>query len=208
MDLFDELPHPSQDPKHNWLPCDGEVYYHGVIMSKAQADAYYQQLLVGIDWQSDRAEIYGKSYTTRRKVAWHGSQPFQYTYSGVTKTAWPWTDTLLQIKQMIEANSDTTYNSCLLNLYNDGQDGMAWHSDGERDLQRHGAIASVSLGVERKFAFKHKGTGKKVELVLGHGSLLVMQGTTQEHWLHRLPPTTKINQPRVNLTFRTIVSKS
>ncbi len=204
MDLFDDLPYPVQDPKHNGLPYDGEVYYYGPMLSKSQADADYQHFLKHINWQHDRALVYGKSYTTRRQVAWYGSQPFSYTYSGVTKTAQPWTDKLLAIKQLVEASSDRTYNACLLNLYQDGQDGVAWHSDGEKDLQRHGAIASVSLGAERRFVFKHKKTNEKVAFTLAHGSLLVMQGTTQDHWLHCLPTTTKIHQPRVNLTFRTI----
>jgi alkylated DNA repair dioxygenase AlkB len=98
-----------------------------------------------------------------------------------------------------------TYNSCLLNLYHNGSEGMAWHSDGEKDLKKDGAIASLSFGAERKFAFKHKAMGNRVDVLLEHGSLLVMKGTTQRFWLHRLPPTKKINSSRVNLTFRTIV---
>ena len=82
---------------------------------------------------------------------------------------------------------------------------MGWHSDGEKDLKKHGAIASLSFGAERKFAFKHKQTKEKCEFLLENGSLLVMKGETQEHWLHRLPPTKKIKDARVNLTFRTIV---
>jgi alkylated DNA repair dioxygenase AlkB len=85
---------------------------------------------------------------------------------------------------------------------------MAWHSDGETDLKKNGAIASLTFGAERKFAFKHKITKEKVELVLEHGSLLVMKGATQTHWLHRLPPTQRITQPRINLTFRTIIESN
>ena len=94
--------------------------------------------------------------------------------------------------------------SCLLNLYHDGNEGMAWHSDGEKDLKKYGAIASLSLGAERKFSFKHKSTKQTLSLWLEKGSLLVMKGSTQENWLHRLPPTKKIKTPRINLTFRTI----
>lgn len=105
---------------------------------------------------------------------------------------------------MVEAESGEVYNSCLLNLYHDGSEGMAWHSDAEKDLKRNGAIGSLSLGAERKFAFKHKKTGETVSLVLEHASLLVMKGTTQTHWLHRLPPSARIHTPRINLTFRCI----
>jgi alkylated DNA repair dioxygenase AlkB len=106
---------------------------------------------------------------------------------------------------MMEQQTGETFNSCLLNLYHTGEEGMAWHSDAEKDLKKDGAIGSLSFGAERKFSFKHKQTAEKVEVHLEHGSLLVMKGTTQTHWLHRLPPTTKTNLPRVNLTFRTIV---
>ena len=112
---------------------------------------------------------------------------------------------MLALKSKIEIETGESFNSCLLNLYHTGEEGMAWHSDGEKDLKKDGAIGSVSFGAERKFSFKHKTTKETVSLMLEHGSLLVMKGTTQTHWLHRLPPTKKILKPRINLTFRTIV---
>lgn len=111
----------------------------------------------------------------------------------------------LIIKNSVEKASGETYNACLLNLYHNGNEGMGWHSDGEKDLKKNGAIASLSFGAERKFTFKHKEDKQIVSLQLELGSLLVMKGSTQSHWLHRLPPTTKIETPRINLTFRTIV---
>ena len=116
-----------------------------------------------------------------------------------------WTKELLDLKTFIEKQSGEQFNSCLLNLYHDGDEGMAWHSDAEKDLKKNGAIASLSFGAERKFAFKHKLTKETVSLILEHGSLLVMKDNTQTNWLHRLPPTKLIKKPRVNLTFRTIV---
>ncbi|RZL05761.1 MAG: alpha-ketoglutarate-dependent dioxygenase AlkB, partial [Pedobacter sp.] len=107
-------------------------------------------------------------------------------------------------KAIIEKTTGETFNSCLMNLYANGSESMAWHSDGEKDLKKNGAIGSMSFGAERKFAFKHKETKQVVSLVLEHGSILVMTGETQAYWLHRLPPTTKVKRPRVNLTFRTI----
>jgi alkylated DNA repair dioxygenase AlkB len=189
----------------NLLPHDGMVNYYGKIFDTATALQYYNALLTAIDWQPDEAIIFGKKIITKRKVAWYGDKPFSYTYSKVTKHALPWTDTLLALKQATEQHSCEQYNSCLLNLYHNGSEGMAWHSDGEKDLKKDGAIGSLSFGAERKFSFKHKQTGETVSLQLEQGSLLVMKGSTQTHWLHRLPPTTRINTPRINLTFRTII---
>lgn len=199
MDLF------GSEVITNLLPFDGTVHYHGKIMSDASAQNYYTGLLNTIDWRNDEAVIYGKHYITKRKVAWYGDKPFSYSYSNVTKHALPWTQELQSLKELAEKISGEAYNSCLLNLYHKGDEGMAWHSDGEKMLKKNGAIASLSFGAERIFSFKHKESGQKISLVLENGSLLIMKGTTQTHWLHRLPPTTKIKRPRVNLTFRTIV---
>ena len=192
------------DGQRNLLPKDGIVYYYGTIFSLAETNRYYEILRSTIQWKNDAAIIFGKKITTKRKVAWYGAAEFEYTYSNVTKKALPWTPELLAIKRTVEEKCDETFNSCLLNLYHSGAEGMAWHSDAERDLKKNGAIASVSFGAERKFAFMHKVTKETVSLNLQHGSLLIMKGTTQTHWLHRLPPTAKVHTPRVNLTFRTI----
>ncbi|HCD9235642.1 TPA: alpha-ketoglutarate-dependent dioxygenase AlkB [Elizabethkingia anophelis] len=201
MELFER----EVDSTANLLPKDGTVNYYGKIFSPKEADYYYQLLLSEIEWRNDEAIIFGKKILTKRKVAWYGDIPFEYTYSNATKTALLWTENLLILKKIAEQTTGETYNSCLLNLYHSGDEGMAWHSDAEKDLKKHGAIGSMSFGAERKFAFKHKKTREKVELILEHGSLLVMKDETQDFWLHRLPPTKKIFKERVNLTFRTIV---
>ena len=202
LSLFDTI----QDFEKNLLPQDGEVYYHGCILDLQKATQFKDELMNDIAWENDQAVIFGKLIITKRKVAWYGDSQFSYTYSGITKTALPWTAALKALKRMTEELSGETYNSCLLNLYHTGEEGMAWHSDGEKDLKKNGAIASLSFGAERKFAFKHKQSGEVVNTFLEHGSLLVMKGTTQTHWLHRLPPTKKITTPRINLTFRTIIN--
>ncbi|GAB1463929.1 alpha-ketoglutarate-dependent dioxygenase AlkB family protein [Pedobacter sp.] len=202
MQLFDDLSLSTI----NLLPKDGTVNYYGSIFNKTEANFYYESLLNNIHWENDQAVIFGKLIITKRKVAWYGEKPFKYTYSNITKTALPWTKELLALKQKAEALSGETFNSCLLNLYHNGDEGMAWHSDGEKDLEKNGAIASLSFGAERKFAFKHKVDKTTVSLSLEHGSLLIMKDTTQTHWLHRLPPTKLVAKPRINLTFRTIVS--
>ncbi len=192
------------DPYLNLLPFDGEVYYFGKILDEETSRSYFNILYRQVEWESDKVFIFGKEIITRRKVAWYGDQPYQYTYSNSTKSAIPWTKELLELKTLIENQSGERYNSCLLNLYDTGEVGMGWHSDAEKELKAHGAIASLSLGEARKFAFKHKVTGKSVSLPLEDGSLMVMKGITQSHWLHRLPPTKKVKGPRINLTFRTI----
>ncbi|MBS1512957.1 MAG: alpha-ketoglutarate-dependent dioxygenase AlkB [Bacteroidetes bacterium] len=201
MDLFSS----HHDSTINLLPKDGTVYYYGTIWTPQQSNHYYNELMQGIEWRNDEAIILGKHLVTKRKVAWYGDQPFDYTYSSVTKKALPWTPALQELKQTAEHTTGETYNSCLLNLYHSGDEGMAWHSDGEKALKKDGAIASISFGAERKFAFKHKVSKETVARILEHGSLLVMKGTTQTHWLHRLPPTKQVHAPRINLTFRTIV---
>jgi len=201
MDLFSIEPSEMQ----NLLPQDGTVNYYGKIWTSPESDHYLDCLLNRIEWKNDEAVIYGKLLITKRKAAWYGDRDFEYTYSNRTKKALPWTEELLELKSTVETKTGETYNSCLLNLYHNGEEGMAWHSDGEKTLKKHGAIASLSFGAARKFAFKHKTSKEIVSLVLEHGSLLVMKDATQTHWLHRLPPTKLILKPRVNLTFRSIV---
>ncbi|MFT5226642.1 MAG: alkylated DNA repair dioxygenase AlkB [Polaribacter sp.] len=203
MSLFSQL----LDPPINLLPRDGEANYHGVVLITDTADYFLACLLNNIEWKNDEAIIFDKKVITKRKVAWYADQPFDYTYSKVTRSALPWTSELLEMKKTVETISGETFNSCLLNLYHNGDEGMAWHSDSEKQLKPNGAIASVSLGAERQFFFKHKQSKESHSTLLQHGSLLVMKGVTQTHWMHRLPPTKKVNDPRVNLTFRTIVSR-
>lgn len=200
MDLFEY----KIESTRNLLPRDGCVHYFGKVTSFEKANYYLDSLLKTIAWRNDEAVIFGKHIITKRKVAWYGDHKFDYTYSNTTKQALAWTKELLELKILAEEITDEKYNSCLLNLYHNGDEGMAWHSDGEKDLKKNGAIASLSFGAERKFAFKHKQSKETVSMKLEHGSLLVMKDTTQTNWLHRLPPTKRINNSRVNLTFRTI----
>ena len=201
MDLFNQI----IDKNKNYLPKNGTVNYYGKVLTREQADFYFNKLLETIAWRNDEAIVFGKKIITKRKVAWYGEKPYEYTYSNIKKYALPWTKELLELKTVIEKETGETFNSCLLNLYHNGTEGMAWHSDGETDLKKDGAIGSISFGAERKFAFKHKETSEKTELILEHGSILVMKDTTQTFWLHRLPPAKRMVTPRINLTFRTIV---
>lgn len=199
MDLFS-----NNDQPENLLPYDGTVIYYGPVVPHNEANGYLDYLLNEIVWENDKAIIYGKLIITKRKAAWYGDGPFEYTYSKTTKTALPWTPQLLELKTIAEKVTGETYNSCLLNLYHDGSEGMAWHSDAEKDLIKNGAIASLSFGAERKFSFKHRQSKETVSVILEHGSCLIMKGTTQTYWQHSIPKSMKITKPRVNLTFRTI----
>lgn len=187
------------------LPFDGESLYHGPVLAHAAADVAFASLLQTIDWQPDEVIIFGRHIVTKRKVAWYGDRDFGYAYSGLNRQALPWTQELLALKAMVEGQCGATFNSCLLNLYHTGEEGMGWHSDDEKTMGEQPVIASLSLGAERKFSFRHKQTKETVSLLLEHGSLLVMQGETQKHWHHALPKTTKVKHPRINLTFRQFV---
>ena len=199
MDLF------NQDRHRNVLPNDGTVHYLGMILNQDQANHYLQNLLREVPWKNDEAIIYGKHIITKRKVAWYGDKDFAYTYSNTTRFALPWTKSLFELKTKVETITQQKFNSCLLNLYHDGSEGMTWHSDDEEALGKNTTIASLSLGAERKFSFKHKRTKQTVSLVLENSGLLVMKDETQTHWLHSLPKTTKVMRPRVNLTVRTFL---
>ena len=170
-----------------------------------QANEYFDSLLQNIPWKNDEVVVFGKRIVTKRKTAWYGDSNYVYIYSNTIKQALPWTRELVSLKQIIENVSNTKFNSCLLNLYHDGNEGMGWHSDDEQSIEDNSTIASVSLGAERKFSFKHKQSNKTISVLLEHGSLLLMKDATQKNWLHSLPKSSKITLPRINLTFRRMV---
>lgn len=196
MDLF------GYDPSLNLLPCDGTVFYHGPVLDLGEAQRFYEALLHHVPWKNDEVIVFGKHRVTARKVAWYGDSGFSYSYSGTTKQGLPWTVELLELKTLVEQLSGARFNSCLLNLYHHGGEGMGWHSDDEKSLGRNSTIASLSFGAEREFRFKHKRLPATAQVLLEHGSLLVMKDATQSHWLHSIPKSKKILTPRINLTFR------
>lgn len=184
---------------------DGLVNYYGKILAYQEANQYLDLLMQNILWKNDEVILFGKHIVTKRKTAWYGDSDYLYAYSNITKQALPWTKELSGLKQMVEEFAGVKFNSCLLNLYHNGNEGMGWHSDDEKSLGKNNTIASLSFGAERKFLFKHKQTRQIISFVLEHGSLLIMKAATQRNWLHSLPKSKNIVQPRINLTFRTIV---
>ncbi|TAG53441.1 MAG: alpha-ketoglutarate-dependent dioxygenase AlkB [Cytophagales bacterium] len=200
MDLFNQ----KFNCDFNILPSNGIVNYYGKVFSRNESDFYFSKLLNSILWKNDEILMFGKKIITSRKVAWYGDEDLSYTYSKVTKTPNSWTPVLMEIKEIVEKKTNETYNSCLLNLYHNGSEGMGWHSDNERELKPNGAICSVSFGENRVFSFKNNVTKETVSIDLESGSLLLMKGETQSYWKHQLPKSKKYNYPRINLTFRTI----
>ena len=192
---------------NNLLPKDGTVHYYGKIFTEEQSAIYYVKLLNEINWQHDVVKIFGKEIVTKRKVAFLGDEGISYKYSGKNKIAEKWLKFILEIKSTVEQISGEKFNACLLNYYHNGSEAMSWHSDNEKEILKHSAIASVSFGAERKLGFKHNFTKEEISLMLENGSLLIMKDETQIYWKHKLYTNAKITEPRVNLTFRTIVNK-
>ena len=191
---------------NNLLPNDGIVNYYGKIFTEEQSEIYYVKLLKEINWQHDVVKIFGKEIVTKRKVAFLGDEGISYKYSGKNKIAENWLKFILEIKSTVEQISGEKFNACLLNYYHNGTEAMSWHSDNEKEILKHSAIASVSFGAERKFGFKHNFSKEEISLMLENGSLLIMKDETQIYWKHKLYTNAKITEPRINLTFRTIVN--
>lgn len=196
LDLF------NPSPQVNLLPFEGWVQDYGLVLTEAEASDELAYYLTHLAWQPDEVILYGKHIRTRRQVAWYGDTEFAYHYSGITRYGHCWDSRLLALKHKIEALTGQQFNSCLANLYQEGRQGMGWHSDNENTLGPQPVIASLSLGATRKFCFRHNSRATRVELLLQHGQLLVMQGQTQRYWKHALMKSTRVQQPRINLTFR------
>ena len=186
---------------------EGQAIYFGKIISEEQINVFYEELINKIDWKNEVVVMFGKEITTKRKVAFYSDPDIQYRYSQRTKKGLTWIPMLLQIKSLVESYTQVQYNACLLNLYHNGNEAMGWHADNEIEIMPNSSIASISLGAVRKFSFKNKTTKETNSLLLENGSLLEMKGALQNHWLHSLPKSTKITTPRINLTYRQMITK-
>lgn len=197
MDLF------RPEPGENLLPCDGVVNSYGkVFVNEEESQRCFEKLRSEIPWRNDEVIVFGQKHVTGRSVAWFDDFGLGYSYSGTTKKALSWTDDLRTLKLLVEQRCGEGFNSCLLNFYHDGSEGMGWHSDDERSLEKDSAIACLSVGAERKFKFRHKRLPLTAGVMLGPGSLLVMRGLTQSHWQHCVPKMLRVRAPRISLTFR------
>jgi alkylated DNA repair dioxygenase AlkB len=184
---------------------DGELYYNRFFFNSIESNKYFNILRKEIQWQQDNIKIFGKIYPQPRLTALYANNNKSYSYSNITMHPTLFTPTLFEIKSKIEKKINLNFTSCLLNLYRDGNDSNGWHADNEKELGLNPTIASVSFGAERIFQMKHRNSKKeKVKINLTNGSLLVMKGRTQHHWLHQIPKTKKEVGERINLTFRII----
>jgi alkylated DNA repair dioxygenase AlkB len=190
----------------NLLPVDGICSLQDAFYAQERANELYRILMLEVDWKQYSIKIFGKIIPQPRLTAWYGEKEAAYSYSGIQLEPIPFTPLIEQIKADIEALSGYKFNSVLLNLYRNQNDSMGWHSDDEKELGPDPKIASVSLGSCRMFQLKHK-TQKQMKLKvhLNNGSLLLMEGTMQHHWLHAIPKSTQESRPRINLTFRKIL---
>jgi alkylated DNA repair dioxygenase AlkB len=196
----------DSEPKHGEpivIP-NGEYLYFPNFFEKVRADRYLESFIHNIDWKQESMNMYGKQVLFPRLTSWYGDNDKPYSFSGITLSPHPWSDELLDIKSKIEPVCETSFNSVLLNLYRDGNDSISWHTDEEKELGKNPIIASVNFGAERKFQIKHNQTCEIHDIILKHGSLLVMRGELQHFWKHQVPKQKTISKPRVNLTFRVI----
>jgi alkylated DNA repair dioxygenase AlkB len=184
---------------------DAEIIYYPQLFDKEQADNIYTELLKEIAWQQDNITVYGKTHPQPRLTALYGNDGKPYSYSNITMQPKPWNSLLQKIKYYIEASTECQFTTVLLNQYRDGKDSNGWHADNEKELGTNPIIASLSLGAERVFQLKHNTISEaKKNIILEHGSLLLMKGSTQHFWKHQIPKTTKPIGNRINLTFRSI----
>lgn len=200
LDLFGE----EKDPRQIININNGQYIYIPNFYSKVKADSLFETLKNTIQWDQQKMLMYGKEVMFPRLTSWYGDQDKPYTFSGITLQPYIWTDELLEIKKDIEVLSNVSYNSVLLNRYRDGNDSISWHTDAENELGMNPIIASVNFGQERVFQLKHMNTNERIDILLEHGSLLVMMGELQHYWKHQLPKSKKPMNERINLTFRVI----
>jgi alkylated DNA repair dioxygenase AlkB len=202
--MMESLFEPDQDPVLFNAP-DAEIIYYPNFFDNAKADELYSILLHQIPWQQDAITVFGKAHPQPRLTALFGNEGKPYSYSNIVMQPHPWNPVLAFIKEKVEEAAREHFTTVLLNNYRDGKDSNGWHADNEKELGRNPVIASVSLGACRYFHLRHNADKEqKIRILLGHGSLLLMKGTTQHFWKHQVPKTLKPIGGRINLTFRTI----
>ncbi len=187
------------------LPSDGSAVLFPDFLCESDADKYFSGLHNNTPWEQNFIRLFGKEVSEPRLSTWHAEADLPYTYSGVPRTPHPWKEPLSSLRTACEAHTGQSFNGALLNLYRTGLDAMGWHSDDEAVNGPNPVIASISLGAERRFDFRHKQSREMISVVLPHGSLLVMSGACQTFWLHRIAKTTRQTEPRINVTFRRLI---
>lgn len=184
------------------LPSDGSARYRPSLLTSTASTEALHALLAEVPWESRSITLFGRQVPQPRLACWFGDE--SYSYSGITLDPRPWSPRLADLKSAVEDVTGQVFNSVLVNLYRDGNDSMGWHADDEPELGPEPVIASVSLGRTRRFRLRHRETREIVEIDLESGSLLVMSGLSQARWMHEVPKSRRIVEPRINLTFRRV----
>ena len=185
---------------------DAEIVYYPHFFDTIEANTIFEKLNMETPWQLDDIKVFNKVYPQPRLTALYGNEGKPYSYSNIKMQPHHWTLLLQKIKSKVEIETKTHYTTVLLNNYRHGKDSNGWHADNEKELGQNPIIASLSFGAERVFQLKHNIIlDKKLSIILAHGSLLLMKGTTQHFWKHQIPKTAKPVGARINLTFRVIV---
>ena len=185
---------------------DAIIQYYPHFFTSEKAADLFEILLNEIPWQQDDIRVFGQTHQQPRLTALFGNDGKPYSYSNIVMQPHAWNYILSYIKEEIETVVSERFTTVLLNQYRDGKDSNGWHADNEKELGINPVIASVSFGAARTFHLRHNtNKDQKLKIVLEHGSLLVMKGTTQHFWKHQIPKTAKNIGKRINLTFRIII---
>ena len=212
MSQIDLFGNDNKKPDHSDVPgsvidiANGQYRFFNHFYAQPESDRYFSALREKADWKQESMNMYGKKVPFPRLTAWYGDSDRPYSFSGITLQPLPWLPELQEIKSHIEETANTRFNSVLLNLYRNGNDSISWHTDAEAELGQNPIIGSVNFGATRTFQLRHKLTHEKIEIDLGHGTALIMQGELQHFWQHQVPKTTKPVRDRINLTFRNIIN--
>ena len=183
-----------------------EIISYEKFINCSDADRLFSLALNEIPWESSTIKMYGKEVPIPRLQCWIGEHGCEYAYSGKSLQRYDFFEPLIEIRSMIEDQLGIYFNSVLANLYRDGNDSMGFHADDEPELGNNPLIASVSLGTERPLIFQNKDKTETKKFDQPHGSLMLMRGTTQSTWKHGIRKSKKISEPRINLTFRNIIT--
>ncbi|WP_338377927.1 alpha-ketoglutarate-dependent dioxygenase AlkB [uncultured Flavobacterium sp.] len=185
---------------------DAIFEYYPNFFSKEKADELYNLLYENTPWKQDIITVYGKNHLQPRLTALYGNEGKPYKYSNIIMYPQAWNATLIYIKELVEEKANHNFTTVLANLYRNEKDSNGWHADNEKELGRNPIIASISLGEERTFQLKHNFKKEaKQNLILKHGSLILMKEGSQIHYKHQIPKASSPKKPRINLTFRIIL---
>ncbi|MCC5826748.1 alpha-ketoglutarate-dependent dioxygenase AlkB [Alkalimonas sp.] len=188
-----------------WQLPDANLLLWRGWLPEAEAASSYQQLVQQLAWQQPSIRLFGREHPIPRQQVWMGDANAHYRYSGTLFAPEPWHPLVSRWCQLLSQQLEKPFNSVLVNWYRSGQEHMGWHADNEPELGTEPCIASLSLGQARRFDLKHRQQPWQLQLELGQGDLLLMTGSTQQYWVHRVPKQSRLTAGRLNLTFRYIV---